>query len=300
MAPRLHLESIDTLTMEEHHGAVVRMTRGAKVTGLTKYTRAQGGSYRTLQEALNMPNMPQPGSGLTGLSGGLGFANELGHLRLSGRIPKMLEKRTCHVDLIYENVLAGGENQDISPENSNPLNIYWGEHKASLVQRKTNQYRENGIGPNLPLFVEHRYPNTAAENLPGVLQKQGGEINIHEPQKNYKFGGYMNTIWPWVITDRLLGTINLTAWLNLPTAGWMCTEVAYKMIKYGRYLFHFEFQSNLDLWNPEIVFIDSRTGRPAQNLVDTVGRKKIPYYRPINFNLEFNATFEGWGLLIIP
>ncbi len=296
---RIHLDEIDVLGMEEQYGAVTKVTRGALVTEMSTYTRQQGGAYRALQEVFDHPDMPQPGHGLSDVvPGNLGILNRLGHLRLSGRIPKMhkRDKRTCRVDLIYESLLAGN-NQDLT--NSNPLNTFYGRHRSSLVQKKTNQYYLQGDRsiPPLELFVEHTYQRNDGENRPGVHLKQGGEIDVFEPQKNYKFGGYLNTLFPWVIEEALLGAVNLTPWLNRVAYTWMCTEVVYSMLKYGKYLFEFEFQSNEDLWMPEIVFIDERTGRPPVGLIDTIGRKRIAYYRPLNFNLAFNATFEGWGVL---
>ena len=153
---RIHLDEIDVLGMDEQYGAVTKLTRGVLVTEMRTYTRQQGGVYRALQEVLDHPDMPQPGHGLSDVvPNNIGILNRLGHLRLSGRTPRMhkKDKCTCRVDLIYESLLSGN-NQDLA--SSNPLNVFFGRHRASLVQKKANQYHLKGdrSTPPLPLFVK--------------------------------------------------------------------------------------------------------------------------------------------------
>jgi hypothetical protein len=287
---RARVDNITMLSAEEYLGAFTKVVRRARVVGcVTK-------GYNILNEALNATDMPQYGHGLVGVNGA---DSSMAHLRCAGRSPKIIANNAVEVDLTYESLLADAnqnlDNTVLPDGQKNIFAIIYGTHKTSLVQKKTNFYRENGVGPRIQLFVSHTFPRGNGEEQAGVLKNQGGEIDIHEPQSNYKFAGVVNTPYPWLLEDALIGSVNSTAWMNRVPFTWMCTEVSYRMLRLYRYRFEFEFQSNEDLWQPEIVFIDERTGRVPERLVDGVGKKKIPYYRPRNFNLAFGSMFEGWA-----
>lgn len=285
------IDRVDLLSYEEHLGAITKLTRKALVTGLDNTF-----GYNILDAALALDEMPKYGAGLTPAALPEFDPLRYSHLRLSTREPKLVhDNSTVEVILTYESLLSG-HNQPLN--GLLPVNTIFGEHRAGLVQKKTNRYKENGVGPDLPLAVFHTFPRTPGEERPGLKQSQGGEIEIMEPQLNYKFKGVYSTPFPWLVRDFFHGCINSVPWLNQPIGAWMCTEVTYHMIAIRRFVFEFEFQSNSDLWFPEIVFIDERTGRPPQGLVEGVGKRKIPYYKPVNYNLAFAAMFEGWQQIL--
>lgn len=282
----VRIDRLDLLTCEEHLGAIRKLTRKARIVGfITAPT-----SYLALNAVLAKAGIPAPGSFLDG------DANS--QLVLVSRIPTLLDDRSAYdVVLNYEHILDGS-NQNFSG-GGNPFGSIFGKTKCSVQQKKTNFYREKGVGNKKQITVAHRWPSSGPnrdQDNPGVLHVQGGEVDVFIPQRTYHCEGYYDTIVPWVIADFLIATVNNTTWNNKPAREWMCTEVSWEMLrlKPRRYRFGFEFQHNPDGWDPQVVFIDPRTQRPPQELVPGFGYKTIVYYKPVNFNQMFNGFFEGW------
>lgn len=290
MAATVRMDKIDTTSLEEVNGVIVKLERRAVITGANTASM----DYRALNEALAIAGVPVAGSRLTGTG--------YDHLVLVRRRPKVISSRKdFFVDLDYEPVLAG-PNQDFT--NLGFPGIVYGRTRCSVVQKNTNFRLELDPGGTGQYFkkqitVQHTYPPDDPD-FAGETQTQGGEVSFYDPQRTLSFEGYRDTLLPWVMANFLIASINTNSWASQGPKEWMCTEVSWNMMKKGRYHFGFEFQHNSDTWDPMAVFIDSRTGRPPVGLVEDVGYKRVSRHREVNFNAAFNAFFEGWQMAFAP
>lgn len=272
---KAYVDHVETLELEERNGAIVSLTTLIRVCELEN-TNAE-----VLLDALEAAGVPASGFELSGKFAGM---------ILTERNPRLVDKSTVDVRCTYSLPL---NNQEIGGR----VNLY-GTARCSVAQKTTNFYVPYG-GSIQPLqsaqqiTVEHTYPADDPD-FPGRTVIQGGEVTVFVPEANYYFEGFLNTYNPWASVAVVLGKINSGIWLSQAPLCWMCTEVQFSMIKPGRYKFRFEFQLNLDTWDPSVVFIDERTGRPPAGLVPGVGYKTIPYHARINFSAAFGSYFEGW------
>lgn len=165
-------------------------------------------------------------------------------------------------------------------------------------------------------------------SLPEGCGIQGGEISLPFPQANFQLVGIIFTANPWNIADEVIACVNSDPWLNKPPITWICSEVQWEMINPGpldgqvegvrAYRFMFEFQYNLDTWDPTVAFIDQRTGKPPANLeaaflqdingvtslslnlaggptfTQPAGYWTVPALRRVDFNAKFASVFEGF------
>lgn len=284
MAPQVKIDHIDTLSMKEVNNAITELVRRAIVTGMTNT------DYKILRDSLAQAGVPAYGSSLDGV----GFEG----LVLVERSPRVLndDNGTVHVDLVYQPSI---NNQELPGRNGRG-NIY-GTGRASVAQKSTNFYVPYGgsiqpIQSAQQITVKHTFPNDDPD-YPGLEVIQGGEVSVYIPEANFSFEAFINVANPWGSVAAVLGKINNGTFLSQPAYCWMCTEVQFQMVKPGRYKFKFEFQLNLDTWDPQAVFIDQRTGRPPPNLVPGEGYKQIPYNARVNFPAVFGTIFEGYQVL---
>lgn len=284
MPPVVKIDRVDTLQMQEVNGAVAEITRRAIVSGLVNT------DYTVLRESLDAIGIPSYGDTLPGT----GFEG----LVLVERSPRVLndDNGTVVVDLVYKSAM---DNQDLP--SSNGLGAIYGTGRASVAQKSTNFYVPYG-GSIQPLqnaqqiTVKHTFPSDDPD-YPNKTIIQGGEVNVYVPEANFAFTAFINVGNPWGPVAAVLGKINNGLFLSQPAYCWMCTEVMFAAVKPGRYKFKFEFQLNLDTWDPEAIFIDQRTGRPPPNLVPGEGYKQIPYNARVNFPAIFGTLFEGYQVI---
>lgn len=282
--PQVYIDRIDTLSLQEVNNSVTSLTRLAKVVGLVDT------DYKVLMTALTQAGIPEYGSKLAGA----GFEG----LILVERNPRLLDSDngTVNVELVYKSSLG---NQELPGNNG--MGAIYGTGRASVVQKATNFYVPYG-GSIMPIqsaeqiTVKHTFPADDPD-YPGQEIIQGGEVNVYVPEANFSFEAFINVGNPWGSVAAVLGKINNGVFLSQPAYCWMCTEVMFNMVKPGRYKFKFEFQLNLDTWDPEAIFTDSRTGRPPPNLVPGDGYKQIPYNARVNFPAVFGTLFEGYQVL---
>jgi hypothetical protein len=95
----------------------------------------------------------------------------------------------------------------------------------------------------------------------------------------------------------------------------MCTEVEWFRFDNNRCSFEFEFQCNPDGWQPKAVYVGWDQRIPVGlatafgqhgTWVDENGTTQpcapgileVPYHKEINFNLLFNAYFEGFQQIL--
>ena len=181
-----------------------------------------------------------------------------------------------------------------------PPTFIFGKGRSSIVEKSTNFFYPYGItdptDPNYAGRVEIQVAHTYIGNdkpaagyfdtvgLPFTI-KQGGEVNLPFPQANFTMQGIILTNHPQSLADRFIRVINSQPWLNKPAYTWICSDVQWEVLDtnnegiplfvdpllpntIGRtYKFIFEFQYNVDTWNPTVVFNDQRTGRPPHDVL---------------------------------
>lgn len=275
MPTRVYIDKIEDLEMEENWGVLIGLTRRAIVVGLTGFT------YATIYQALTAAGIPPTGSYLD-------EANV--ELELTRRSVKMIDSDKAEVILVYSQfndkgqpLFAGGLFTGL---------LVAGKMTTSVVEKDANQYRDEGIGPLLPIELEHTYPSDD-EDYAGKTIQQTGKIKVNIPQRVFTIEGVKQVAAPWEMAERLIRCVNNAVWLGQPAHTWMCTEVTWEFRRASNYFMTFVFQHEEDSWNPTAIFIDDRTSRPPKDLVDGQGIKTLRYFRAVNFVSELGFFVIG-------
>ena len=245
------VDRISMIEATERHGVIMRMVRSAMVSGLsdTDYT-----AIKTALDNVGITAGSRPS--------GTGFSQ----LRLTERNPRVIDTTHVEVQLVYEHVINDGQDMD------NPLDdTFWPESRITVSQVSSNKYPDHaGIHPDLrgeEITVSHTFPATDTD-YPGTKRSQSGEISIYQVDETVTVSGKRTTASPWLLTRKLISTVNSKAWGGRPARTWMCTEASWKMIDDTNnvHLFVFVFQHNPDGWDPTAVYIDERTGKPPTGM----------------------------------
>jgi hypothetical protein len=263
------IDRVDFLEAVERHGAVIRLVRVARVVGLTDT------DYQTLQSALDEAGIPAAKAPLTGFP----------DLVLTERNPKLVEKGVVDVTLVYERITDEG--QDLTEPEAGFVSM---EVNSYIQQVKTNLDEDGNT-----ITVSHTYPNDDA-NFPGDTKTQAGEINYFAAHRTMTVTGLKTTSRPWVMAAKMVGAVNSGSWAGGAAHEWMCTGLRWTIHTIGPPVFYsisFEFQHNPDSWNPTVVFIDERTGKPPIGLVEDVGYKTIRKHREISFGSAMGVRLPG-------
>ena len=132
----------------------------------------------------------------------------------------------------------------------------------------------------------HRDLDDDPDDPGGTPPPQGGEVHFFQAQRILKVRGIKSTNRPWLIANAIVGAVNRSSWQGEGPREWMCTNISWTLLDRWvspRYWLLYEFQHNEDTWDPTAVFIDSRTGRPATELVAGTGYKTIQFARGVDF-----------------
>jgi hypothetical protein len=270
------LDQIETLELQEKWGVVTGVRRKAIVTGLT------GTTWEILYDVLDQAGLPSFGSFLDDARGA--------HLALTDRNVQMVDLDKAEVELIYGTFNDRG--QQLGVDYGITYRPAAGKMTASVVQKRVNFYRENGVGPKQLILLHHTYPKDDPD-YGGKTVPQTGEIDVNLPGHNFTIEGVRAAVAPWNIGKALVGAINDSVWLGEAKHSWMCTSVSWEFRGAGMYFMSFEFQHDPDTWNPGAVFIDERTGRPPENLLPGIGYKSIRYHKEANFVRELGFFVVG-------
>ncbi len=277
MATTARIDKVTLLEANERHGALRRLVRLVEVSGI------QSTSWALLTEALDDAGVPQYGARLTEDS-----ANNASDLVLVERIPMIVDSDKVKIELVYENFA------DLEQDLTNPhTGIVIGEVKCNISQKTSNL----DIDGN-PITVTHTYP-AEDQNHGGETLTQGGEIQYYEPQRSIIIQGIKVTNTHWLITDRIVGFVNEEAWSGGAARTWMCTACTWKLSWLGasgarhRYSMNFEFQHDLDTWDPTVTFIDDVTNKPPAGLVVDVGYKQVTKVRATDFERVLGVWLQG-------
>ncbi len=211
----------------------------------------------------------------------------------------------------------------------------YGKGRCSIVEKTTNFYIppnadgtvSDDITKRKQILVAHSFPKTDTGIVGQAIDPtlpftviQGGEVSVPFPQGNFELQGILYTNNPWSIAWAFIARVNKKVWLQRPPITWICSEVKFEVVdpSLGEYRFSFEFQYNVDTWNPTVVFNDQRTGRPPAsveaatlpnpmeggvlNLVQNpytegtlqpAGYWNVPFLSQVDFSQLFANFFEG-------
>ena len=277
MATKVYIDRIDTLSMQEKWGVIVGCTRKAFIKGLS------GVDFSVMYDVLDDAGLPQKRSYLDD--------DRCSHLQLIDRNVRMTDIDSAEVMLIYGKFNDRGQN--LFYGGSTVVGRYIaGRMQATVSQKATNLYRDNGLGEEQLIYLYHTYPETDPDYA-GRTIEQTGEVNVHIPQRTFVIEGIKQITYPWNMAENLIGCVNNHVWLGQPAHTWMCTEVSWEFRDEGNYFMTFTFQHDPDTWNPTAVFIDDRTGRPPEDLVEDEGYKYIRYHKSKNFAAELGFYVIG-------
>lgn len=274
---QVKIDHIETLQMREKWGTIVSVRRMAIVVGLS------GVDWSVMYDVLDQAGLPKYGDYLDSDRGS--------HLALTDRDVRMVDKDKAEVDLTYGHFNDRGQRLFYEHGTVIDRNIA-GRMQASVVQKRTNLYREGGVGAEQLITVQHTYP-ASDPDYGGQTLTQTGEVDVSLPQKTFMVEGIKETYQPWNISDALVSGVNDSIWLGKPAHTWMCTEATWEYRDQGKYFMTFTFQNDADTWNPTAVFIDDRTDRPPEGLVEGVGYKYIRYHKEVNFVRELGFFVIG-------
>jgi len=277
MAEKAYIDHIEVLEASERHGALRRLVRACYVNGIDTTT------WELLTQGLDNAEVPQYGSYLTDA------AVNASDLMLVERNPRIQDKNSVMVELVYENFMDLPENLD------NPRGGYIGGEVRCNLQQKTSNLDINGD----QITVSHHYPEDDPQ-YPDETKTQGGEIQYFEPQRAIHIRGIKQTQTPWLLANAIIGRVNNATWSGEAARTWLCTGVRWKLAWLGpgatglhRYFLDFEFQYDADTWDPTVVFIDDRTGKPPPDLVEGTGYKTITKMPSCNFDSVIGAQLQG-------
>lgn len=292
----------ETLEASERYGLMTRLVRRMIVRGAFDLTYTENGgahdgdSYLVLFSALERVGMPVYGERLEGTS-----------LVCVERNPKVMDKTTVAVDIVYEPIDNGYDDLD-----NPPFNVLFGQVRSTIQQVQTNKDADGNL-----IVLSHTWPdgtaaykdaegNTLARDpdYPGQTQKQTGTITYYQPQRSYNLSGIKHTWEPWLIEEAIHGKVNDAPWREKPAREWLCTSVTWKLHSlyekyYGAnplgpaFLFQLEFQHNPDTWDPTATFVDGRTGQPPVGLIANTGYKTIEKLQEASFDDVIGSLVYG-------
>lgn len=288
----VYIDRLDNLSAKESHGVVRQLTRKARV--VFKNPDALQTSYDILGAALSF--LDAQGFGAMSTLNLLDDPqNRWGALTLVRREPSLAfpDSHNC-VDVVldYQHLLDGA-NQLFQPamqtiggavaDAGNLTGSIFGKGRCSIVDKTTNFYYPNGdrTKPKRQIAVSHRFPLWETGIAATAFDKdyprcifQGGEVNIPFPQSNYGFSLIVTTDSPVTIANTLVASINAKPLLGQKELTWICSEVRWEcnapagnpFAPATTYNMSFEFQNNVDGWDPTVVFLDHRTSRPPSGV----------------------------------
>ncbi len=296
------LDRIDLVSAVERHGVVISLTRKALITGLVRRTSD------ALFEALDRLGI-QEGStyiaeGRATIAGPAGLG-----LVLVERRPTILpeDNTKAEVELLYEQFFHEFQPLNEPPTPGSRIPIFIEIDVEAGLQQIQTMFDEPLVNPDATnqITVEHTFPDGSVPGedpdpqFPGKTVKQGGLITVFVPQKTIRLRGLFTTAKTEsisILEDALLGKVNSKPWIDLGDSGrdsdegkWLCTTANHRVYDISnhpkiRVKYDLAFQFNEATWNPEIIFIDERTGKPPPDLVRDVGFKRIDYLPSTDFN----------------
>lgn len=146
------------------------------------------------------------------------------------------------------------------------------------------------------ITVSYTFP--ADYLLDTSLQSQtiatGVDLSVQLPSTTLQARGIMSVNNPLSISETWVGATNMFYWGNGAPGMWLCTKCDFVPHRLGQttnlWDFTFEFQKNLEGWQPIVFFVDPQTSKPPSDLVVNVGVKQITWYNQYHYGLLFASV----------
>lgn len=335
--PEVYLDKVENLKCSESRGVIRSCESKARVIFQPVELQVDNRNQNVLSLALIA--LDDLGIRWNATFGVIGSNDSrFNNLVLVGRDASVAVNDPCCIDVIlkWEHVLDG-QNQIVRRP---PNGIIFGKGRCSIVEKPTNFFYPKGIkagNQKTQIVVGHTYSaeDQGILNMPFVKNMprtviQGGEVTIPFPQENFQFQGIVHTNSPLAMAQSLVAKVNKQPWLGRVERSYICSEVQWEMndaAPRGVYLspsyrMSFEFQYNSDTWDPAVVFLDQRTGRPPATVVEATavavegpagvvrmafhpdngeempaGYWKVPVLEEVDFQEFFGGLFE---MVILP
>jgi len=281
MAGVVNIDKIKSLSGQEQFGLLTRLRRLAIVTKLTS------NDFRVLDEALNSPGVPAPGSSPA----------DHPNLVLVQRNPTLLgDKKTVEIELVYE--LGPSDGFDLD----NTDRPFIGKMTTNISQVETNLDVLTNI-----IKTKYTYPaDDPAKRYAGKTRFQGGEIGVFRAEKTWTGRGIKAENDPGKLQFNMLLNVNDDRteifpnppglFLGEAKGTWLCTAANYtpfEIFREGlpdfvpRWMWDFEFQFNPDGWDPGVAFRHEESGVLPEDLVE--GQDEGFFNVSSYFSVDFEA-----------
>jgi hypothetical protein len=213
------------------------------------------------------------------------------NLVLTERNPRMIEKDTAVVELVYEN---GWDTDAVENDIDQPnFGILSGEVRCNVQQKGSN----TDLYGN-QVVVSHTYP-AGDPNYPSETKSQTGEFQYYDAQRSFMVTGIKRTPTPWLIANTIVGRVNSVPFSGEAPRMWLCTACNWKGegphggTNEHRYFMQFEFAFDPDTWDPTVIFIDDVTGKPPLNVVPGTGLIFVEKLPACDFEDVIGAIIQG-------
>lgn len=242
------MDLIENARVRETDGIPIEVVRVALISGL------QGG-ITSIPEALynQGPALPLPGSVHPSLRFSNLFLRERQLVAREGTIVQLemyYRRRDVHeTPPGFNSVISGG---------------------TSLEQIETEKDRDGN-----QITVEHQG------------RKQGGRIHPLMPRRELHFERVETSQTPGSITDAYVGKVNLGVYQGGAEGTWLCTDIKFTLADITQPIptwnFRYDFRHKGEGHDPDVWYVEADTGEPGVDLIEFVGKKKIPWYLTANF-----------------
>lgn len=268
MPATVHVDQIEEVSLNEEGGVIVELIRACKITGLDNAS----GDFTILQEALDALDT----AGLTAGSLLSGFEN----LVLTNRPLSVIDSSQTAVRATLDYQTISRTWRILSLNNGFVFN------GGTSLQQETTQLDAFGT----QITVAHTF-DASDPDFPSQEKIQGASASVLVPSPSLIAAGKLATSFPDFITQDWAGSINSVPWRGAAAFTWLCSNVTFEpsdtVSLPASWEFVFEFTYRSDGWEPQVVYIDERTGKPPPGLVAGVGFKQIEWYATRDFNALF-------------
>jgi hypothetical protein len=264
------LDTLVDIAVIVDKGMVRSLTRSVLITGLTA------------TDGVTMAEQMLSASGLPAAGGAISVKGHLLYL-------ENIEAKLIEGELTKATAVLSYARRDVSSSSAAGGGVTPTLRGGTALKQVTTAKDRQGN----QIIVEHTWPADDDDDHKNKTQTQGGEISVLVPMSTV-YGEFIEAnASPGVITKAWAGHVNEDTWLGGAPRTWMCTSAKFELADFNTsprtYRFAFEFEYDDQGWDNDTtaVFVDPRTGKPAADLVEGAGIKKIQYYPARNFGNTF-------------
>ena len=261
----VHADLVGTTSLTEEDGVKVDMVREYLVTGLTR------ADWAVLDEAIDTAGVPTVNTS-PNVSGAT-----YNNLKMVARTADQVPGTTDTVRVRCRYIPVGRTSYNF---------IFRGGTSLNQVQTSVD-------GWGNAVSTSHTYPggDVGPPSKASQTDTQGANMTVLAPETTYSAEGITNTDYPDRLTRQWVGWVNSDWWAGDAPGTWLCTHVTFEAHDITQspkqWKFLFEFQYDGTGWQPSVIHIDERTGKPPANLVAGVGVKTVAWYPSKIYGLTF-------------